>query len=634
MNQATSYAIPASLTNSLARFKRSPVLAQFRTNSLRVLRIQPEVSVDQAIWQAEAALTRLRAGLPSPEPDLLPWMPEPDEPEIRQAVQRIEEPLQRLPDELLWFDLERDPDGDLLRRALAELDPVLLNLYLNHGEPDGLPPSLNASLNHDGAVAVPPALNSDLANNGQPPPDDAAILEASTEASAAGVPGLLNQANLRLLLAALSLYDSLPDDVAVSGTDGRTADRAGTVDWTWRRGLESCQNPHQLALADGLRVPGYRRTVALWSESLARWMKLVQVPAFLAFVNQSVARLEDEAIGPDDSEAIISSATTRLLDLLVGEVKAQLLAGRLERVGVLLEVAQTSDVDPRRWGMAFRQLRPLVRTEIAELDALFPSDEDPRLDDAKVYLARLRRIVTRWQSFDRAGFLGVGEIGDEAVAKMCDWLARMESHAAVDRLKTLYADAKGLATAESLKQRIAAAVTRLNGLDQWVCHFCRQREMEYQRGVVVTGKTESHRSYGYNSTTVHYTMHANVIPRCARCSDLHQYIWEVAGTFRSALGVVIAGCLGLILWFQPLGANTEIGIYVIPAAIGAILVWALGLPVRWTTALAVTPRGERKYWKAKTAKQYRELESKGAKMTIDYGRNALEVLTRAQQVQG
>src|SRR5262249_34542032 len=140
----------------LARSGRVPVLDHFRTNSFRILRLQPGVGVDEAIWQAEASLTRLRAGLPSPEPDLLPWMPEPDEPEIRQAVQRIEEPLQRRLDEIFWFDLEHDPDGDLLRRALAELDPSALNEYLARGEPDGLPRGPKAAVNADGTIAASP----------------------------------------------------------------------------------------------------------------------------------------------------------------------------------------------------------------------------------------------------------------------------------------------------------------------------------------------------------------------------------------------------------------------------------------------------------------------------------------------
>jgi hypothetical protein len=632
MNQSTSDAIPASVHSSPAAFKRSPVLAQFRTNCLRVLRLPPNVSVDQAIWQAEAALTRLRAGLPSPEPDLLPWMPEPDEPEIRQAVQRIEEPLQRLADELFWFDLERDPDGDLLRRALAELDPVLLNEYLDLGEADPVAPgprSPIAFIKPDGVIAVSPSAGAVPATNGEPSPDGSDPLDIDIGVSAAGVPRLLNQANLRLLLAALSLYDSLADDVAATGAL-EDAGQASTLQWSPWHGLESCRDPHRLRLTEGRPESANHRTVALWTDSLARWLRLTQVPAFVEFVNQSIARLDDEVIGPDDAETVVTTATTRLMDLLVGELKAQFLAGRVGRVGALVEVAQASDVDPRRWGMAFRQLRPLIRTEVADLDPLLPDAEDRRFDDAALYLARLRTILTRWQSCDRSGLLGLGEIGDEAVSKVCDWLLHMESYAAVDRLKRLYADAMGLATAESLKQRIATTVTRLNGLEQWACHFCRQRDMELQRSVVIKGKRESHRTHGFNSTTIHYVIETNIIPRCARCSELHEYVWDVGKTVRAAFGVVIAGCVGILLWTQPLGANVEPGVYLILGAIAILLVWAPGILARRSAAFLVTPRGERKYWKANTAKPYREMRLKGCKMTIDYRKSALDLLGRQQ----
>jgi hypothetical protein len=608
------------------------VLGQFRTNPLRVLRIQPDVSVDQAIWQAEAALTRLRAGLPLPELDLLRWLPEPDEPEIRQAVQRIEEPLHRIADELFWFDPGHDPDGDLLRRALAELDPTLLNNYLERGDPDGLPRPPRVTLKPDGGFAA--SSTQVPATNGEPSPHGPALREDFPGTAAADVPRLLNQANLRLLLAALSLYDSLPDGVRWAGMEVDGSGKADAMDWSRWHGLECCRNPHQLGLSNGRHTLRTRRTVALWSDSLARWMRLVEVPAFLEFVNQSIARLDDEVIGPDDTEAIVASATTRLLDLLVGEVKVQLLAGRIDCMGALLEVAQASDVEPRRWAMAFRPLRPLLRTEVAELDPLLPSGDDPCFDDAALYLARLRTIRKRWRSLDPAGFIGLDEIGDEAVAKLCDTLSHMESYAAVERLKNLYDDAMGLASAESLKQRIATAVSRLNGFDRYVCYFCRLREMAPQRSIVVTGKRESHRTYGYNSTTIHYMIEANIIPRCARCSELHDYLWDVSRTVRTALGVATIACIGLLLWVRPPDSDASIGGYLVLAGIGALMIWLPGLLARWTVAFLATPRGERKYWKARTAKPYREMASKGSKMTLDYRRNALELLSRAQELQG
>ena len=62
--------------------------------------------------------------------------------------------------------------------------------------------------------------------------------------------------------------------------------------------------------------------MALWSDTLARWVRLARAPEFSAYVRESIARLDDEMIGEDDAETIVNSASTRLTDLLVGEAKA------------------------------------------------------------------------------------------------------------------------------------------------------------------------------------------------------------------------------------------------------------------------------------------------------------------------
>ncbi len=266
MNQTATETIAPVNQSGPGLATRSPVLQQFRTNPFRVLRVSPSIAVDQAIWKAEEALTLLRAGLPRSEPDLLPWLPEPDEPETRQAVQRIEEPLRRLTDELFWFDLDRDADGDLLRRALVELEPAVLNEYLGRCVHDGLPHRPIVKLAVDGVFQVSTngvaATDSAWESDEPAPPDKTPVVET------AGVPRLLNHARLRLLLAALSLYDALPDGVSVPDADD--ADPADAVtsrfEWVQWRGLDIAENPHELDLTGGRHVLRTRRTVALWSD--------------------------------------------------------------------------------------------------------------------------------------------------------------------------------------------------------------------------------------------------------------------------------------------------------------------------------------------------------------------------------
>src|SRR5436305_10640530 len=129
---------------------RSPILNEVRLNPFRVLRLPVGAGVDDAIWKAEEALTLLRAGVADAEPDLLPWLPPPGEPEIRQAVQAAEEPLRRLLSRLSWFDFAGDPAADLLRKAVASLDLADATAYFlaqKPGREDGASAAMASELN-------------------------------------------------------------------------------------------------------------------------------------------------------------------------------------------------------------------------------------------------------------------------------------------------------------------------------------------------------------------------------------------------------------------------------------------------------------------------------------------------------
>jgi hypothetical protein len=291
-------------------------------------------------------------------------------------------------------------------------------------------------------------------------------------------------------------------------------------------------------------------------------------------------------------------------------------------------VAAASGIEPRRWVLAFRPLRPLFRTEADELGPLLGDAGSPRFDDVTLYLDRLGSLAKRWAALDPAGYLGLSEIGDEAVTRACGFLANLESYAAASRVKSLYGTALGVASADSLKQRIAASVSRLNGFEHYACHFCQAREMELERSVVVTGKRETHRTYGFNSTTIHYNLRANIIPRCARCCDLHAYLWAVGKTMYTAMAIALAGFLVYRYLATPHEEITSVSVYVILTAIAVGVVYVFGLSARRIAALLGTPRGERRYWKVGSAKQYREMKSEGCSMTLDYRRNAFEELKR------
>jgi hypothetical protein len=603
-----------------AQASRSPVLSQFRTNPFRVLRVPPDIGAQEAVWKSEEALSRIRAGLALSDGELIPWLPDPEEPEIRHAVQRIEEPLRRLTDQLFWFDPEHDGDGTRLRRALRSLEADLLEGYLGGGLCEVRSEGSRAPGDQSGGCAEGglDATSTEAAGQegGRAPGDES----ASTETTA--VPRLLNHANLSLLLAGLSLHDALPDGglLETGGSEGKGSD---TIRWGRSKGLDVSDNPHALDLSMGGSARRARQTMDRWTVALARWVKLVTAPAFLAFVQANIARLEDDVVGADDAEVVVNSVTTRLTDLLVGEVKVQLMAGRIDSVRALMEAAAKSEIEPRRWGMAFRSLRPLFRTEAAELEPLL-AREGLHFDDCSLYFARLKTLRARWASVDSAAMVGLDELADDAVLKGCEALASLESFPGVDRLKTLYGTALGLAAADSLKERISAMVTRVNGFEHYACHFCKSREMNLERSVVIKGKRESHRTYGFNSTTVHYLVNANIVPRCARCSTLHSFCWDCSSTIRQALGVALAFALVYLVRVKAFGSDPELGGFLVFGAAAALVLWLSGLLARRIAALLATPRGERRYWRASTAKSYQEMESEGYKLSVDYRPDAFK----------
>jgi hypothetical protein len=625
--EATATTDPVGLVR---RAERSLVIGQLRANPFRVLRLGPDAAVDQALWRAEEVLVRLRAGVALDEPDLLPWLREPDEPEVRQAIQRIEEPLRRLADELAWFDPDADPDGELLRRAVATLEPAALNQYLARCRDDGLP---RGGAPAEAAVWVV-GPNGEVSEHGAASADGTAPADDLMRPSVDEVPRLINQANLRVLLATLALYDALPDGLDMDGAGTGPDEGDPAVRWSRDHGMDVCEDPHALDLSGGQYRARSHVAAALWRDAVGRWLRLACAPAFLASVRRRIERLGDEVVGDDDAEAIVAAATTRITDLVVGEVKAQLLAGRLDRVAALMEAAASGDGDPRRWSAAFRQLRPLFRTAAAEIEPLLPQDEDRRLGDAALYLSRLGALLGRWRSVDPTGLMGLGEVGDEAVAKACQWLRPMMNFRDVDRLKALHTEAAALAAADSLKQKIAAAIAGLENIRNYGCHFCGTREMAPNRSIVATCKRESHRTYGFNSTTIHYILNATLVPRCPRCADLHESFWENTATFRAAFGVAAAASVGLLYWMQAFGRDTEAMAYVFLAGLAALAIWVLSFPVRWISAWRATPKGERRYWTARASKAYRELEAGGGAMTIDYRRDAYDRFDRARKLQG
>src|SRR5688500_5550873 len=122
--------VPSSTGRDEGAGTRSPGLDFFRVNPFRTLRVPIRIPAQEALWKSEKALSRLRAGLEPPEPDLVPWLAPPDEFDIREGAQKMEEPLRRLREQLLWFDFALDLHGQLLQEALSTQAGSKLSEYL------------------------------------------------------------------------------------------------------------------------------------------------------------------------------------------------------------------------------------------------------------------------------------------------------------------------------------------------------------------------------------------------------------------------------------------------------------------------------------------------------------------------
>jgi hypothetical protein len=338
-------------------------------------------------------------------------------------------------------------------------------------------------------------------------------------------------------------------------------------------------------------------------------------------------RLGDESVGEEDAETVLSAAATRLMDLLAGELKLQVLDGHWGRARRLLEVARGAGFDERKWTAALRPLRSLFRTEAAGLEPLLGDRESPRLEDVELYLRRVSGLAGRWASLDPEGWLGLNEVIDEAVGKAVAVLSQHENYGLIDRLKKSLTLARDSAASGSLKRRIEAQSERLDGLSRWECHFCRAREADPQYSALLSGKKETHRTQYGNTITIHYQIMRDIVQRCGRCADFHEYLRSVKSLTRGIMIVPFA-----IVWlyiFYNYVTTREVIPLLILLGIAGVVTW-VGASIAAAIAQSIaahvfTPKGERAYWKYKDSRQYKGLRSEGfGEITLDMSRNAFE----------
>ena len=521
---------------------RSAGLTLLRLNPFRVLRLPTDVPSSQAVWKAEKVLARVRAGVDLPEPDLLGWLPAADELEIQQAAQKLEEPLRRLHDQLLWFD-PADPHWPALETALATADPAGLAKYL----------------------AI----------------DEATVAYQGEDVRTAH---RVNQANLRLVLALSWLGGVGPELFAAAG-DGAPVPRL-------ELGSGMLEDPHHL-----LGKEGQTGRAAAWQpllpQALSRWATLLAEPGFSIYVGTRITRLGDDLIGADDVEPVIASLRATLTDVIAAELKQRIVAGRLDGVAELAAVAANSGFDRSVWQTAFRPLRPLLAAELDELDALIDERRPANPEDIQQFLTRVDATARSWHSLDQAGLLGLSDVVDDAVQRAFLRLRVVENAGSkLPVLERVLVQAGDLARSASLRERLTAYRGRLKSYGEDLCHFCGTREAERKSCAALSGRVETGRTRGYNSTTIHYRVSSVPLPRCPRCAELHGFVRTMGTTgWWIATGIVF---LAAVLFWSELFSKPSAGTVMI-LAVGGFLFWAIGAGIRHATAVGVVPKGEKSW---------------------------------------
>lgn len=503
-----------SETSTSARDQRkSPGLMAFRVSPFRVLRLPTSARPEQAVWQAEKVLTRIRAGVEPSGVDLLAWLEPNDELEVQEATQKIEEPLARVVAESLWFDLELDPAGQTLAEAL----------------PEGPGPALDAYLAIDEkTLALPPEAADDVE-------DVELVKKASAERMRRLVAHRTNQANLRLLLAFAAIHraeitrmSDLPSALEIQRAPGKGA---------------RVRDPHLvLAVEESAHEEHW---AALLEQGLTRWAALAGDPWYRAQIEHQIERLGDDLLTRDDAESVATAVKTQIADLVVAEMKSRMIAGRLDQLGAILDCVAASRLDAGVWSAAMRPLRTLFKHEIDELRTILKTSTGvARVDDLLIYVQRVSALGDRWKDLDESGLLGLKATLDEALIVGLNTLRHKPTDDPAPTEAVLAAIAKATSS-KSVHERVNGYRTMMQNDVDALCHFCKARQRDEKFCGAMKGRRETHREPMFNGVRIHYQVTAGPIPRCGVCAEVHEFVNQ-AGWVGVAAGLVTSVSLALM----------------------------------------------------------------------------------------
>jgi hypothetical protein len=595
----------------------SPGLKQFRLNPFRVLRIPVTATYKQAIWQAEHLVSLSHMDMLPQEPDLLPWLPGNDEMEIKQAAQKMSESLQRAVEQLLWFDLIRDPKGGIISKGLIETDTKKLWDFIQVRDLELTLESLSS------------------------------LQEKETQRLTTVFAHCLNQANLRLLLALSLLYGIGPQINANSSPNNRKNHKRLTFCWKKESHCSSVINPHELIDNSNNIMPMASSWKELWTESLNGWSKIMNNPFFSSYLGHIFEEPGDERLDKEVIDTVIYAIPTRLSDILAGEIKNSLNAGANKEASILVGIAAESLLGRKAWKTSSNALRYFFQTELSELDCLIEAESMVTPGDIKLYFNRVVMVKRKWEQIDPNNVLGLSKLVEDALLKGFNLITSFEPSRHHSRaIDSLLETAIENTITTSLKEKISSYRTQIGKFYQNAfCLFCEQRKSNPKYPSVIKGKKETDREEFDTFKRIHYTTRWITVPRCEKCASFHQFV--IDNTFWFCVILILAAfiaTIGLQLFIR-FGSIATRAIIIIVGIIFALRYlssyikkftgdfYIPGTRLRWLQKIVLyilsVPMNKSPHYKIKKTKAYKNLISSGYNIEETYfSKNALKKIPK------
>jgi hypothetical protein len=505
----------------------APGLSHFGLNPFRVLRLPVDATSKQVLWQAEKVLSLVRLKLTPQETDLIPWLTGNTEIEIKQAVQKLEEPLQRIVEQLLWFDISLDPKGNLLQEGFMQGDTRKLWDYSQMKEPE-----LSLEL-----------ISSD---------------EVETDTIQKIFAHCINKANIYLILA-LSEFHSIGPQMIDEAIPTKV-ESSISKSTTWGKGkkFSFLMNPHELVKSGGdivLRISYWKE---LWTDALNNWYKILTNPHFSSYLKHIFNKLGDEMLDEGAIETIRQAIPQRLTDILVGEIKNALGKGAVKRVSILADIVEKYHLSKSVWDDAFDTLRFFFQTDLSDSNSLIENNSILAIEDIEHYFKRIGQLKQKWEVIDPNNKIGLLNLIDDALIKGLEAVNSLDYYSYNKEIvERSLAKIGEIAYSKSVIEKINIYRIQILELHQYAhCYFCGERNNNPNYPLVVLVKKKRER----NLYATSYSIKSIIIPRCENCTNFHQFIEDASlkfGEICSFLVIIsITGFRGIFKYLNMIDENS------------------------------------------------------------------------------